>query len=80
MPLGIAAITVGVVFATDPDNRDSLLAPGMVISTLGAALIAGGIAMLVTGRTRVRLSPMAPRARAGVARPRQNTTTPVVFH
>lgn len=84
MPLGIAAAVVGVVFLTNPDpdgerRPEALRAPGIVFSTLGVALIAGGIAMLVTGRTRVRLGPVPPRARAGVSGPR-NIHAPVVFH
>lgn len=69
VPLGITAITTGVVFAT-PDSDDTLFAPGVVLMSLGTALIAGGIALLVTGRTRVRITG-APRGYAGFGRPRQ---------
>ena len=72
VPFGIAAVATGIVFAA-PDSDDTLFAPGVVLMSLGTALVVGGIALLVTGRTRVRITG-APRGLAGfagVARPRQ---------
>ncbi len=86
VPLGIAAVATGVVFATSiPDDRSTFLAPAVVLTSLGTALVAGGIALLVTGRTRIRVTgtPRGVRygSHAGVARPRQVLLhAPITLH
>jgi hypothetical protein len=78
VPIGVAGAVLGTVFAatSGADEEDRLTSPGSALVGLGALLIATGIALLVTGRTRVRLV-------GGAARPRITklpSSTPVAFH
>ncbi|HEY0133660.1 MAG TPA: hypothetical protein VGB85_06255 [Nannocystis sp.] len=76
-PIGVAGVVLGTIFAATSDADDSrMTTPGSAIAGLGAMLIATGIVLLVTGRTRVRLVP-------GAARPRVTklpSYTPAAFH
>ncbi len=58
-PLGAAGLVIGGVLVGDPRARG----PGVVALALGTALLAGGIALLLTGRTRLELTRAAPRGR-----------------
>ena len=77
VPIGVAGVVLGTVFAaTSGADEDRLTEPGSALVGLGAMLIATGIVLLVTGRTRVSLKP-------GVARPRVTklpSYTPPTFH
>ncbi len=55
-PIGAASVVVGIVNLSINRDMDQLLVPGILLVSLGSALLATGAAMLLTARTRVRLT------------------------
>lgn len=64
-PLGFVGVVVGTTLLGARGESEQLITPGALLVGIGSAVLATGIALLLTARTRVRLTRLRGYPRAG---------------